>query len=407
MEGLFLYPLKKPALLFCLMLHLSYLCVQIDMCMDTSRKIVHVDMDQFFAAVEQRDNPALRGLPVAVGYDSERGVVSTASYEARKFGVHSAQSIQVAKRLCPELIIVPAHFDKYKEVSHQIRDIMEEYTDLIEPLSLDEAFLDVTQNKKGMALAVDIARDIKRRILEETGLTASAGVSYCKFLAKVASDYRKPDGLCTIHPDRALDFIARLRIEQFWLVGKKTAEKMHRMGIYNGAQLRDYSLQGLTAAFGKVGQMFYDFARGIDDRPVVTDWVRKSVGCERTYEHDLSSPSAITIELYHILLELLDRLHRTQFQGHTLTLKVKFHDFTQITRSITSADLLQTKEQLLPLSKELMRKVDAEQHPIRLLGLSVGNPTSQEDESTMPHQDVWVEQYLPFDDWKDWEPNAQ
>lgn len=366
--------------------------------MDTTRKIIHIDMDQFFAAVEQRDDPSLRGLPVAVGYDSERGVVSTASYEARKFGVHSAQSIQVAKRLCPNLIIVPAHFDKYKEVSHQIRDIMQDYTDLIEPLSLDEAFLDVTHNKMGMELAVDIAKEIKQRIYEETQLTSSAGVSYCKFLAKVGSDYRKPNGLCTIHPDRALDFIAQLRIEQFWLVGKKTAEKMHKMGIYNGAQLREYSLQGLTAAFGKVGQLFYDFARGIDNRPVVTDWIRKSVGCERTYEHDLSSPAAITIELYHILLELLDRLHRTQFQGYTLTLKVKFHDFTQITRSITSTDLLLTKEQLLPLSKQLMQKVTFDQRPIRLLGLSVGNPPLADNETLTPHREEWIDQYLPFED---------
>ena len=364
--------------------------------MDTTRKIIHIDMDQFFAAVEQRDDPSLRGLPVAVGYDSERGVVSTASYEARKFGVHSAQSIQVAKRLCPNLIIVPAHFDKYKEVSHQIRDIMQDYTDLIEPLSLDEAFLDVTHNKMGMELAVDIAKEIKQRIYEETQLTSSAGVSYCKFLAKVGSDYRKPNGLCTIHPDRALDFIAQLRIEQFWLVGKKTAEKMHKMGIYNGAQLREYSLQGLTAAFGKVGQLFYDFARGIDNRPVVTEWVRKSVGCERTYEHDLVTSAAITIELYHILQELLKRLEHTQFQGTTLTLKVKFHDFTQITRSITSTDLLLTKEQVLPLSKQLMQKVDFADRPIRLLGLSVGNPLQDDEEP--PHRAEWIDQYVPFED---------
>ena len=368
--------------------------------MDTQRKIIHIDMDQFFAAVEQRDNPELRGLPVAVGYDGERGVVSTASYEARKFGVHSAQSIMVAKRLCPQLIIVPAHFEKYKEVSHQIRDIMHEYTDVIEPLSLDEAFLDVTTNKKGMELAMEIAKDIKRRIVEETSLTASAGVSYCKFLAKIASDYRKPNGLCTIHPDRALSFIAQLPIEKFWLVGKKTAEKMHRMGIYNGAQLRDYSLQGLTTAFGKAGQMFYDFARGIDERPVVTDWVRKSVGCEHTFEHDISTRSAVTIELYHILLELLDRLHRTQFQGYTLTLKVKFHDFTQITRSITSPDLLLTKEQLLPLTKELLNKVTFDEHSIRLLGLSVGNPQNTPDEADAPHREEWIDQYLPFEDWE-------
>lgn len=359
-------------------------------------------MDQFYAAVEQRDNPELRGLPVAVGHDAERGVVATASYEARKFGVHSAQSIQVAKRLCKELVIVPPRFSVYKEVSHQIRDIMLDYTEVIEPLSLDEAFMDVTHNKKGMPLAVEVAKDIKRRILEETALTASAGVSYCKFLAKVASDYRKPNGLCTIHPDRALDFIARLPIEQFWLVGKKTAEKMHRMGIYNGAQLRDYSLQGLTTAFGKAGQMFYDFARGIDNRPVVTDWVRKSVGCERTYEHDLTTPPAVIIEIYHLVLELLERLHRSQFQGHTLTLKVKFQDFTQITRSVTSPESLLTKEQILPLAKQLFQKVLLEGHTIRLLGLSVSNPTAtEEDETPVCQHEEWVNQYLPFED-VDW-----
>ena len=370
--------------------------------MDTQRKIIHVDMDQFYAAVEQRDNPELRGVPVAVGHDAERGVVATASYEARKFGVHSAQSIQVAKRLCKELVIVPPRFSVYKEVSHQIRDIMLDYTEVIEPLSLDEAFMDVTHNKKGMPLAVEVAKDIKRRILEETALTASAGVSYCKFLAKVASDYRKPNGLCTIHPDRALDFIARLPIEQFWLVGKKTAEKMHRMGIYNGAQLRDYSLQGLTTAFGKAGQMFYDFARGIDNRPVVTDWVRKSVGCERTYEHDLTTPPAVIIEIYHLVLELLERLHRSQFQGHTLTLKVKFQDFTQITRSVTSPESLLTKEQILPLAKQLFQKVLLEGHTIRLLGLSVSNPTpTEEDETPVRQHEEWVNQYLPFED-VDW-----
>ena len=368
---------------------------------ETRRKIIHIDMDQFYAAVEQRDDPGLRGKPVAVGHDGERGVVATASYEARRFGVHSAQSIQVAKRLCPELVIVPAHFEKYKAVSRQIRSLMEGHTDVIEPLSLDEAFLDVTENKQGIALAVDIARDLKRRIWEETRLTASAGVSYCKFLAKVGSDFRKPDGLCTIHPDRALDFIARLPIEQFWLVGKKTAERMHQMGIHNGALLRDYSLQGLTAAFGKAGRLFYDFARGIDNRPVVTDWVRKSVGCERTYEHDLTAHAAITIELYHLLLELLNRLQRTQFQGNTLTLKVKYHDFSQITRSTTSPDLLTTKEQILPLAKQLMQKVASDPRPIRLLGLSVSNPSSVGDDSgntTLAHHEEWVSQYLPFED---------
>ena len=205
-------------------------------------------MDQFFAAVEQRDHPELRGKPIAVGHDAERGVVSTASYEARRFGVHSAQSIQVAKRLCPQLIIVEPHFQKYKEVSAQLHEIFHDYTDLIEPISLDEAFLDVSENKKGIELGVDIAREIKQRIRETTGLTASAGVSYCKFLSKVASDWRKPDGLTVIHPDRALDFIAQLKIEKIWGVGLKTAEKMHRMGIFTGLDLRNMSLSRLEAS---------------------------------------------------------------------------------------------------------------------------------------------------------------
>lgn len=364
------------------------------------RKIIHVDMDQFFAAVEQRDNPDLRGKPVAVGYDGERGVVSTASYEARRFGVHSAQSVMVAKRLCPDLIIVPGHYNKYKEVSAQIHDIFHDYTDIIEPLSLDEAFLDVTSNKVDEELAVNIAVDIKRRILEETQLTASAGVSYCKFLAKVASDYRKPDGLCVVHPDRALDFIAQLPIERFWLVGRKTAERMHRLGIHNGYQLRQFSLQYLTDKFGKAGQLFYDFARGIDDRPVVTDWVRKSVGCEHTFLKDISRRSEVTIELYHTVLELLERIQKTQFKGHTLTLKVKFHDFTQITRSLTVNDILMEKAQILPLAKQLMREVDYAQRPIRLLGLSVSHAEVEEEKPLHGQVGKWEEGYLPFEEMK-------
>ncbi|MBQ8453023.1 MAG: DNA polymerase IV [Prevotella sp.] len=364
------------------------------------RKIIHVDMDQFFAAVEQRDNPDLRGKPVAVGYDGERGVVSTASYEARRFGVHSAQSVMVAKRLCPDLIIVPGHYNKYKEVSAQIHDIFHDYTDIIEPLSLDEAFLDVTSNKVDEELAVNIAVDIKRRILEEIQLTASAGVSYCKFLAKVASDYRKPDGLCVVHPDRALDFIAQLPIERFWLVGRKTAERMHRLGIHNGYQLRQFSLQYLTDKFGKAGQLFYDFARGIDDRPVVTDWVRKSVGCEHTFLKDISRRSEVTIELYHTVLELLERIQKTQFKGHTLTLKVKFHDFTQITRSLTVNDILMEKAQILPLAKQLMREVDYAQRPIRLLGLSVSHAEVEEEKPLHGQVEKWEEGYLPFEEMK-------
>ena len=241
------------------------------------RKIIHVDMDAFFVSVEELDDPSLKGKPVVVGHDGPRGVVSTANYVARQYGVHSAQPIAVAHRLCPDLLVVEPHFSRYKEVSRQVQDIFHEYTDLIEPLSLDEAYLDVTDNKFGIDMAVDIAREIKKRIRQVTGLTASAGVSYCKFLAKVASDYRKPDGLCTVHPERALKFIDNLKVEQFWGVGEKTAQHMHKMGVFTGKQLRGLTLQQLTTQFGKMGKVFYDFARGIDDRPVVTEWVRKSV----------------------------------------------------------------------------------------------------------------------------------
>ena len=233
----------------------------------SERKIIHIDMDAFYASVEQRDNPELRGRPVAVGHAGERGVVAAASYEARKYGVHSAMSSQKAMRLCPELIFIPGRMEAYKEVSEQIHEIFHEYTDIIEPLSLDEAFLDVTENKKNIPLAVDIAREIKLKIRTELNLIASAGVSYNKFLAKVASDYRKPNGLCTIHPDQALDFIARLPIESFWGVGPVTAKRMHTLGIHDGAHLRAWSLEGLTRKFGKAGALYYNFSRGIDSVP--------------------------------------------------------------------------------------------------------------------------------------------
>ena len=363
--------------------------------MDTSRKIIHVDMDQFYAAVEQRDNPELRGFPVAVGHDAERGVVATASYEARKFGVHSAQSIQVAKRLCKELVIVPPRFSVYKEVSHQIRDIMLDYTEAIEPLSLDEAFLDVTHNKKGMELAVEVAKDIKRRIWEETELTASAGVSYCKFLAKVASDYRKPNGLCVIHPDKAQEFIDQLDVTRIWGVGKKTAEKMHRMGIFTGSDLRRLTMQHLVQEFGKMGRVFYDFARGIDERPVINEWERKSCSCERTYSKDLYQPSQVIIELYHTVLELEQRLAKAEFEGRTLTLKVKYADFQQITRSITVDQVLRHKDQILPLAKQLMREVSfGSAHAIRLLGLGVSNHRDEQ----APPRPRWIQLELEFKD---------
>ncbi len=358
------------------------------------RKIIHVDMDAFFASVEQRDNPELRGKPVAVGFDEPRGVVSTASYEARPFGVHSALSIQLAKRLCPSLIIVEPHFEKYKQVSAQVHEIFREYTELIEPISIDEAFLDVTINKKNMPFAVDIAREIKREIREKLSLTASAGVSYNKLLAKIASDYRKPGGLFVVHPNKAMDFVAQLPIEKFWGVGPKTALKMHQMGIFNGLDLRQCSLNHLKETFGKAGQIFYNFARAIDDRPVVIEHTRKSVGCERTFETDLTLRSAVIIELYHIVLELVDRLAKTGFKGRTLTLKVKYADFSQITRSLTQPKVLTKKSDILPLAKRLLAQVSYDaNHPIRLMGLSVGNQHSGDTQRPR-----WIQLDIDFKD---------
>lgn len=353
------------------------------------RKIIHIDMDAFYASVEQRDNPALRGKPIAVGRGEERSVVAAASYEARKFGVRSAMASTRAMKLCPELIFVPGRMDVYKKVSMQIHDIFHDYTDLIEPLSIDEAFLDVTENKPGIELAVDIAREIKRRIREELHLVASAGVSYNKFLAKVASDYRKPDGLCTIHPDQAQEFIDHLPVESFWGVGKVTARRMHELFIHTGKDLRSCPLDVLTHNFGKAGQLYYNFARGIDERPVEATRIRKSIGCEHTLERDLTARTALIIELYHVATELAERLKRHNFHGSTLTLKIKFHDFTQITRSLRTPESLFTLQDILPRAKQLLTEVDYEHHAIRLIGLSVSNPHEEK-------KGVWKQLELPF-----------
>lgn len=360
------------------------------------RKIIHIDMDAFYASVEQRDNPELRGKPLAVGHAEDRGVVAAASYEARRYGVRSAMSSRKAKRLCPELIFVPGRMEVYKAVSQQIQEIFHIYTDIIEPLSLDEAFLDVTDNKPGIPLALDIAKEIKKRIREDLGLVASAGISYNKFLAKVASDYRKPDGLCTIHPDQALKFIAQLPIESFWGVGPVTAKKMHALGIHNGSELHACTLEMLTRQFGKAGRLYYDFARGIDLRPVEAVRIRKSVGCEHTLEKDISLRSSAIIELYHVATELLERLKRTGFSGNTLTLKIKFHDFHQITRSITQTGELTTMDNILPLAKRLLKEVDYENHPIRLIGLSVSNPKEEREDN---EQEQWKQLSLQFEEW--------
>lgn len=359
------------------------------------RKIIHIDMDAFFASVEQRDNPELRGKPLAVGHAEERGVVAAASYEARRFGVRSAMSSQKAKRLCPYLIFVPGRMEVYSAVSRQIHEIFHEYTDIIEPLSLDEAFLDVTENKPGIPLAVDIAKEIKLKIRERLNLVASAGISYNKFLAKIASDYRKPDGLCTIHPNQALEFISRLPIENFWGVGPVTAKKMHSLGIHNGEHLRTRSLETLIREFGKVGAIYYDFSRGIDLRPVESVQIRKSIGCEHTLERDINKRSSVIIELYHTAVELVGRLDRKDFRGNTLTLKIKFHDFSQITRSITQSKELLTLDVILPLAKQLLKEVEYENHPIRLIGLSVSNPREEGEAKGS----VWEQLSFEFSDW--------
>lgn len=359
------------------------------------RKIIHIDMDAFYASVEQRDNPELRGRPIAVGHAGDRGVVSAASYEARKYGVRSAMASIKAMRLCPDLVFVPGRMEIYKEVSDTIHSIFREYTDIIEPLALDEAFLDVTDNKLNIPLAIDIAREIKLRIREEVGLIASAGVSYNKFLAKIASDYRKPNGLCTIHPDQALNFIARLPIESFWGVGKVTARRMHALGIHTGHDLRQWSLDGLIREFGKIGQLYHDFSRGIDLRPVEAVRMRKSIGCERTLDHDVSTRAAVIVELYHTAEELIRRLSDKNFCGNTLTLKIKFSDFSQITRSLTQEEDLLTMKVILPLAKRLLAEVNYEDHPIRLIGLSVSNPHDEEADGIT--QRTWEQLSFEFE----------
>ena len=348
-------------------------------------------MDAFYASVEQRDNPELREKPIAVGHAEQRGVVSAASYEARRYGVRSAMSSLKAKQLCPHIIFVPGRMNVYKEVSAQVHRIFQEYTDLIEPLSLDEAFLDVTHNKKGVELAVDIAKEIKKRIREELNLVASAGISYNKFLAKVASDYRKPDGLCTIHPDQALEFISKLPIEAFWGVGKVTAQKMHSLGIHKGKDLQQCTLEMLTRLFGKAGHVYYDFAQGIDLRPVEAERIRKSVGCEHTLDKDITASSSVIIELYHVATELIERLKKSEFSGNTLTLKIKFYDFKQITRSITREQELNNMNDILPLAKQLLKEVDYSIRPIRLIGLTVSNPKEEREE-----HDEWKQLELEF-----------
>ena len=354
-------------------------------------------MDSFFASVEQRDNEELKGQPIAVGSDTMRGVVSTASYEARTFGVRSAMSVVKAKQLCPHLILVPPRFKAYKEVSKTVHEIFREYTELIEPLSLDEAFLDITAIASTFDEAINIAQEIKDKIQERTQLTGSAGISYNKFLAKIASDFNKPNGLFVITEAEAPDFIDNLLVERFWGVGRKTTIRLHRMGIFTGKDLKNLSLKRLNDIFGKMGNLYYNFSRGIDNRIVDINSVRKSVGCECTFEKNLQDKSVLTIELYHLVLDLICRIEKVQFKGKTLTLKVKYADFHQITRSVTSLDAYDTKNKILPAAKKLLFDIKGFDYSIRLMGLSVSNPSTinlHEETKQWQEGELFVDEFL-------------
>jgi len=341
------------------------------------RKIIHVDMDAFYASVAELDNPELRGKAIAVGGSEERGVVSAASYEARKFGVKSAMSSFLAKQKCPHLIFVKSDFDRYKELSVKIRAVFYEYTDLVEPLSLDEAYLDVTENKKGNPSANDIAREIRERIYTETGLRASAGISINKFIAKVASDINKPNGQKTIHPEEVLQFLEELPVNKFYGVGKVTASKMYNLGIFKGRDLKKKPLEELVKSFGKSGTHYYNIVRGIHNSAVKPNRIRKSIAAERTFSENLSSEIFMIERLDKIADELEKRMKKTDTKGKTITLKIKYSDFTQQTRSKTKTNFMQTKEEFFPVVKELLYQ-DKLVNSVRLLGLSFGNLNTEE-----------------------------
>ena len=337
------------------------------------RKIIHVDMDAFYASVEQRDNPALRGRPLAVGHGAKRGVVAAASYEARRFGVRSAMPATTAMRQCPELVFVPPRFDVYRAVSNQIHAIFTEYTALIEPLSLDEAYLDVTENRRGLPTASATAKEIRAAILRETGLTASAGISYNKFLAKLASGQRKPNGQFVIPPELGASFIATLPIAKFHGVGPVTAERMQRLGIETGADLRAQSLGVLQQHFGKSAAWYLAIAHGEDDRPVVADRPRKSSGSETTFDHDLTAAADIEAGVRAMADDVWAWCHKAQAFGRTVTVKVKFADFQQVTRSRSFPEAIAGHDALRRASIELVRSVLPVAKGVRLLGVTMSN----------------------------------
>lgn len=336
------------------------------------RKIIHVDMDAFYASVEQMDDPNLKGKPIAVGGGGKRGVISAASYEARKFGVKSAMAGNLAAKLCPELIFVKPHFERYAEISKKIRNIFFDYTDLVEPLSLDEAYLDVTENKKGNPSASLLAKEIRDRIFNEVGLTASAGISINKFIAKVASDYNKPNGQKVVNPEEVIAFLEALDIRKFYGVGKVTAEKMYQKGIFTGLDLKQKSMEWLDENFGKSGRYYYYVVRGIHTSEVKPNRIRKSLAAERTFSENLSSEIFMLEKLKHIAEEVSRRLTKSKVAGKTVTLKIKYSDFTLQTRSKTLPYYISDKDIVLETAKDLLYQ-EKLINSVRLLGISISN----------------------------------
>ena len=342
------------------------------------RKIIHIDMDAYYASVEQRDNPQLRGKPIVVGgRPDSRGVVATCSYEARQFGIHSAMSCARAYQLCPNVIFVRPRFDDYVQVSQQIRNIFLSYTDLVEPLSLDEAYLDVTVNKQSIQSATWIAQRIRQEIRQETGLTASAGVSYNKFLAKIASDVNKPDGLTVVTPEQAEQFIADLPIRRFHGVGRVTEKKMLALGIHSGLDLYLHTLEELQHYFGKAGQYYYGIARGVDPRPVKPNRIRKSIGKETTLDEDIADVSQMLTIIGNLADKVAAVLVQKQTSGLTLTLKVKYADFQIVTRSISGETPIETAAEILSLAEKMLKKTDAGNRAVRLLGVTISHLTTE------------------------------
>jgi len=349
--------------------------------MENQRKIIHVDMDAFFASVEQRDFPEYRGKPLIVGGSPDkRGVVATCSYEARQFGIRSAMASSKAYRLCPQAIVVKPRFEAYKEASDHIREVFLQYTERVEPLSLDEAFLDVSFCELFDGSATLIAEDIRKKIFNRTGLTASAGVSYNKFLAKIASDINKPDGMTVIRPEEGEVFVAALPVGKFYGVGKATEARMHANGIYTGADIKNLGKPELEKLFGNAAEYYYEISRGVDHRQVESHRERKSLGSETTFEKDLDNIDDVIKKLGLIAIDVQESLTQKQLSGHTLTLKVKYDNFEQITRSKTLAEPIDTLELILQLTAELLTRTEAGHRKVRLLGLSISNFSTDETE---------------------------